>query len=274
MKPQEVEQIEVDLLLEALYRRYGYDFRSYSRASIQRRLAQFLKQEGMNTPTELIPPLLQNENLLSKVVQHFSVCVTEMFRDPNVFAFLQAKVLPVLQTFPFIKTWVAGCASGEEVYSLAILLHEAELLNRSTVYGTDFNDAVLQMARQGVYSLDVMQEFTRNYQESGGKESFSMYYNTSSSSAAISNWLKSHLTFANHNLCSDGVFGEMHLVLCRNVLIYFNRELQDRVLTLFRDSLVHGGFLVLGTKEDLCFSSVADDFEIVDRKTRVFRKRG
>ena len=274
MDTRELERIETDLLLEALYKRYGFDFRSYARASIDRRVSRLLKEERIATVSELIPLLIHDEAMLSRIVQQFSVNVSEMFRDPQVFAALRRQVLPVLHSYPFVKAWVAGCANGEEAYSLAILLAETDLLDRCTIYGTDFNDAVLQHARQGIYPLDRLQSYTGNYQKSGGQKSFSAYYSADSNSAVLQQGLKQKLLFANHNLVSDGVFGEMQMVFCRNVLIYFNRQLQDRVLGLFRESLVHGGFLILGTKEDIRFSSVASDFECVNRKARIFRKRG
>lgn len=273
MKPHELEHIEVDLLLEALFRRYGYDFRSYARASIDRRVSQFVSTKGLAHIADLIPLCLHDEALFSELAQQFSISVTEMFRDPFVYRSLREQVLPVLETFPHLKVWHAGCATGEEVYSLAILLAEAGLLARTTVFGTDFNDAALARARQGIYPADRIQLFTRNYQEAGGTQSFADYYHGSYDAAAMDASLKKRITFANHNLTADKVFGEMQLVLCRNVLIYFDRDLQERALRLFTDSLVRGGFLCLGTKETLQFSSVAEAYEVVDRTAKVYKKK-
>lgn len=273
MNELDLEQIEITLLLEAAYHRYGYDFRSYACASIARRVRQFLTLKRLQTVSELIPLILRDESLFSEMAQHFSICVTEMFRDPFFYQALREEVVPLLQTYPFIKVWHAGCATGEEVYSMAILLREEGLSERSMLYGTDFNDHTLQIAKQGIYSADQMKTYTRNYLEAGGKQSFADYYTAQYTSAVLNSSLKDRVTFANHNLATDAVFGEMHVVCCRNVLIYFNNELQNRALELFRDSLVRGGFLCLGTKEDIRFTSVADDFEVVDARYRIFKKK-
>ena len=273
MKKHEIEQIEIDLLLEALQRAYGYDFRSYARASIERRIRQFLSDTKCKTISCMIGEALHNENFFSRLVQYFSVSVTEMFRDPFVYHAIREEVVPVLRTWPHIKVWHAGCATGEEVYSLAILLMEAKLYNRSTIYATDFNDANLEKAKAGIYPAEKIQEATRNYQDTGGHASFSDYYHSRYGAAAMGQLLKERITFANHNLVSDSSFGENHLIFCRNVLIYFNRDLQDRVLRLFTDSLVNGGFLCLGTKEDLRFTEVKDRYTLVDPKAKIYKKR-
>lgn len=273
MQRQEIEDIEVDLLLEAVFRRYGHDFRSYARASVDRRVRQLVSKIGLRRISELIPWIIDDPEAFAKLTQQFSISVTEMFRDPFVYRVLREQVVPVLRSYPFIKVWAAGCATGEEVYSLAVVFKEAGVLERTTLFGTDFNDQTLNQARQGVYASEKIQEFTRNYQESGGTRSFSEYYHASYDAAALDGSLKERITFANHNLTADHVFGEMNLIFCRNVLIYFNRELQDRALQLFTDSLVRGGFLVLGTKEDLRFSAVAHQYEVVDRAARIYKKR-
>ncbi len=273
MTPNEIEDIEVDLLLEAVFRRYGYDFRSYARASVDRRVRQFVAKKRAASISELIPRVLHEEQLFSELAQHFSIAVTEMFRDPFVYRALREQVVPVLKSFPFVKAWAAGCATGEEVYSLAIVLRESGVSDRTTIFGTDFNDDALQQAERGIYPAERMQEFTRNYQQAGGTGSFSEYYHALYDSASLDASLRDRITFANHNLTADRVFGEMNLILCRNVLIYFNRELQDRALGLFTESLVRGGFLLLGSKEDIRFSSVADRYEVVDRAARIYKKR-
>lgn len=273
MSDQQIEDIEVGVLLEAVYRRYGYDFRSYARASVARRVRQFASEVGVSRISELIPLCVHDEGVFSRLAQCFSISVTEMFRDPFVYRALRDKVVPVLRTFPFVRVWHAGCATGEEVYSFAIVLLEAGLLDRTNLFGTDFNDEALEHAKQGIYRADRIREFTRNYQEAGGTRSFSEYYRADADSASIDATLRDRITFANHNLTADNVFGEMHLVICRNVLIYFDRSLQDRVLRLFTESLVRGGFLCLGTEEELPPSEIAEAYEVVDRPARIYKKR-
>lgn len=268
-----IEEIEIALLLEAVYLRWGYDFRSYARASIERRTAQFLSATGCANVGELIPKVLRDADLFSRFARYLSISVTELFRDPWVYLALREKVLPVLRTWPHIKVWHAGCATGEEVHSMAIMLKEENLYDRATIYATDFNDEALERARRGVYEIAKLREASRNYQRAGGKESLSKYYHALYDAAAMDASLRERVVFSGHNLATDGVFGEMHLVLCRNVLIYFNRELQERALGLFTESLVHGGFLCLGAKEDLQFSSVNGQYEVVDRKARIYRKK-
>ncbi len=270
---RDTEQIEIDLLLEAIFKRYGYDFRNYARASIERRTRRFLSKSGCRTIPEMIDRLLNDEVFFGGLVRDFSITVTELFRDPRVYASLRRQVVPMLKTHPFIKIWHAGCATGEEAYSLAILLKEEGLYDRATIFVTDFNDGALQKARQGIYSTDKIKEGTRNYQAAGGKNSFSDYYQARYDAVALDGALRKNMTFANYNLVTDGVFGEMHLILCRNVLIYFDRELQNRVFGLFGDSLVRGGFLCLGSKESPTFSTAADQFETVDKTAKIYRKR-
>ncbi len=273
MEESQIEEIEVGLLLEAIHRRFGYDFRSYARASIERRVRQFLAHTDCERIAEMIPRLLRDADFSTALVQNFSISVTEMFRDPEVYRLLRQRVVPLLKTYPHVKVWHAGCASGEEVYSLAILLSEEGLYDKATIYGTDFNDSALERARAGIYPADKIKAFTQNYQRAGGRGSFGRYYHASYDAAVMDPALKKRLTFANHNLVTDGVFGEMHLIFCRNVLIYFNKELQQRALGLFTDSLVRGGFLCLGSKESLEFSRVRDAYAAVDAKARIFRKK-
>jgi chemotaxis protein methyltransferase CheR len=273
MKTDAIEIIELDLLLEAVYRRCGYDFRNYARASIERRTRQFLSSSGFSSLSDMTGRVLRDEHLLSRFVQYLSVTVTEMFRDPFVFLAVREQITPLLRTWPHVKVWCAGCATGEEVYSLAIVLKEEGLYEKSIIYATDFNDASLDQARQGVYPADKIREATRNYQLSGGKSFFSHYYHAHYGAVALDGALKERITFANHNLVTDQVFGEIHLVFCRNVLIYFNRDLQERVLELFTASLVHGGILCLGTKEDLQFTSVARRYELVNRDAKFYKKK-
>jgi len=269
----EIEDLEITLLLEALLKRYGHDFTQYARASIARRIRSFLERSGSTTVSGMIPLLLRDESLFERFLKGCSIPVTEMFRDPFVYRSLREQVAPVLKTYPFIRVWLAGCATGEEVYSLAILLREESLYDRSTVFATDFNDAVLATARDGVYSLKEATQYTRNYQQAGGTRPFAEYYHAEYDRMAMQTELRENVTFANHNLVTDGVFGEMHLILCRNVLIYFDRDLQTRVLNLFSDSLVNSGFLCLGTKESVQFTAARDQLIPFDEKARIYRKR-
>lgn len=268
----EVEPIEIALLLEGIYQRYGYDFRSYARASIERRARQFLVSGGYESFSELTGRVLHDRDLFSRLVRYFSISVTEMFRDPGVYRAIRTEVVPLLRTWPHVKLWCAGCATGEEVYSLAIVLREEGLYEKCTLFATDFNDSSLETARSAVYSSQTLQTATRNYQKAGGKEPFSRYYHSKYDAARLDPALQERITFANHNLVTDRVFGDMHLVLCRNVLIYFNQDLQNRVLQLFTDSLTRGGTLCLGTREDLRFSPVAGAYQVVDEEARIFRK--
>ena len=272
-RKSQIANIEIDLLLDAIYRRYGYDFRSYARASIERRTRQFLSGCECKNVAEMIDKVLHDEEFFSRLAQYFSIKVTEMFRDPFVYRTVRQDVVSMLRTWPHFKVWHAGCATGEEVYSLAIVLKEEGIYDRATIYATDFNDEALGRAREGVYEIGKLQEATRNYQQAGGKASLSEYYHARYDAAAIDGALKGRIVFANHNLTADGVFGEMHLVFCRNVLIYFNRDLQNRALGLFTESLVHGGFLCLGTKEDLQFTEVSHQYEVVNRKARIYKKQ-
>jgi len=273
MNDAKIELIEVDLLLEAIFQRYGYDFRSYARASIERRIRQFLPGAGCSSVSEMIPKVLHDPEFFSRLARNFSISVTEMFRDPFVYRAVREKVVPLLRTWPHVKIWHAGCATGEEVYSLAIVLREEGVYDRTTIYATDFNDEALGRAREGVYAVGKVKEATLNYQQAGGKASFSEYYHAHYEAAAMDGSLKKRITFANHNLAVDEAFGEMHLVFCRNVLIYFNCELQNRALGLFTESLVHGGFLCLGTKEDLQFSDVSNLYVEVDGKAKIYKKK-
>jgi len=273
MDKDRLEQIEINLLLEAIYQRYGYDFRNYARASVERRARQLRERLGAASIGAMIPMLLHDKALLGSVLKEFSITVTEMFRDPFVYRGIRQEIVPMLKTYPYIKVWLAGCATGEEAYSLAILLREEGLQGRAIIYATDFNDVALDKARAGIYELERLKVFTANYLKAGGRADFGDYYHARYGAAVMRSELKKDITFANHNLVTDGVFGEMHLIVCRNVLIYFNKELQARVLGLFRDSLVFDGFLCLGAKETLKFSSLAEEFKVVDPKAKLFQKK-
>jgi len=270
---EDVEKIELDLFLDAIYQRYGYDFRQYTQASVRRRVRHILEKSGCTRISEMIPRLLYDEAFSQSVISDFSIAVTEMFRDPEFYSSIRKLVAPYLRTYPFIKVWHAGCATGEEVYSLAIVLQEEGLYDRATIFATDFNEVVLEKAKEGIYPLKDMQQYTLNYQKAGGTRSFADYYHAQYESAIMNQSLKRNITFASHNLATDGVFSEMHLIFCRNVLIYFDRPLQNRVLALFADSLEYGGFLCLGSKESIQFWDGADHFKAVDERNRIYQKR-
>lgn len=274
MNEQGLREIELDLLLEGIQRRHGYDFRHYARASLRRRVASLMAKFDFEHVSEIIPRVLRDDAVFNHFLKEMSITVTEMFRDPLFYAALRKKVVPHLRTYPRVKIWHAGCATGEEVYSMAILLEEEGLYQRAQIYATDFNNASLDTAKEGIYPLDRMQKFMANHNKSSPKGSFADYYHASYDAAKMSDSLREGITFANHNLVTDGVFGEMNVIVCRNVLIYFDKNLQDRVLKLFRDSLCHRGFLCLGSKESLQFSEVAEEFEVVSDRQRIFRKRG
>jgi chemotaxis protein methyltransferase CheR len=267
-----VHDIEVRLLVEAIYLRYGHDFREYALASLKRRVLQACERMNAASISALQERVLHDDAAFSELLQYLTVPVSEMFRDPAYFLALRRHVVPVLRTYPSLKVWVAGCSTGEEPYSLAILLQEEALLARTILYATDINTASLEKARQGIFPLDAMQAFTRNYQRAGGQRSFSDYYTAAYGGALFDKRLRESITFADHSLATDAVFSETHLVSCRNVLIYFKRSLQDRALGLFHESLAHRGFLGLGSKETLEFSSYASRFEVVSRPDRIYRK--
>lgn len=267
------EDFEISLVLKTLLFKSDFDYRDYSLSHIKRRLNHRLAIEGFNHYTDLIPKILYDNELLSRLLADLSINVTEMFRDPTFFKALKEVVFPYIHTYPFVKAWHAGCSSGQEVYSHAIMLKEAGLYEKSQLYATDFNYDILDAAKNGIYPVDYIKKYTANYQLAGGDTSFSDYYNADYDSAIIAPELKENILFSFHNLVTDGVFGEMHIVMCRNVLIYFNKDLQNRVLKLFYDSLVPGGFLCLGSKESIRYSEVDGLFEVVSHEEKIFRKR-
>jgi chemotaxis protein methyltransferase CheR len=269
---RDLEEIEIALLLEAIFRRYGFDFREYAPASLRRRLWRRANAEGLPTLSALQDRVLHDPSCMERLLLDLSINVTAMFRDPAFFVALREKVVPVLRTYPFTRIWVAGCSTGEEVYSLAIVLDEESLLERTRIYATDINEEVVQRARQGVISLDKMQEYTQNYLQGGGTRAFSEYYLASYDGAQIDRRLLENVVFAQHNLVSDRSFNEFHLIVCRNVMIYFDRALQDRVLRLFDDSLAKLGVLGLGHKETIRYSVLADRYEELDGHEKLFRK--
>ena len=271
-KTNESEKIEFDLILQAIYQKYGYDFRDYAKASIRRRLRYRLTQSNLKTLSEMQHKLLNDKEFFDTLLLDLTINVTEMFRDPSFFKALKEIVIFELKKQPFIKVWHAGCSSGEEIYSTAILLKENGMYESSLIYATDTNEMVLDKAKSGIFPIEKMKDFTVNYRKAGGIASFADYYTARYDNAIMDNSLKKNIVFSNHNLVTDSVFGEMDLIMCRNVLIYFNRELQDRVFRLFMDSLRPGGFLCLGSKETIRFSSFSENFENVIEKERVYRR--
>lgn len=267
--PDDVD-LEIDLLLEAVFRKYSYDFRHYARASMRRRVTTALSQLGIDSVSRLQHAVLRDPALFTRLLSHLTIPVSDMFRDPGYFAALREQVLPILATYPSLKVWVAGCSTGEEAYSLAVLLQEAGLLERTLIYATDINPASLRAAEQGVYALDRMAGFTRNYQAAGGRRSLADYYTAAYAGAAMDRALSAKIVFADHCLATDTAFAEVHLISCRNVLIYFDRTLQDRAVGIFRDSLAPRGFLGLGSHESL-YPPDAGAFEKVDPSARLFR---
>jgi chemotaxis protein methyltransferase CheR len=270
----DVEDIEIQLFVRALQLRHGYDFSGYAPASLKRRIQQLVRTHDTGTISDLTSRLLHDPAFLRKVIEGLSVPVSEMFRDPPVFRALRDKVFPILASYPEINIWQAGCAHGQEVYSLAIMLEEAGLYDRTRIYATDFNDAALAAAAEGIYATRDARDWSRNYLEAGGLNSFSDYYSARYEFIKIDRALRRNVTFVNHNLVTDKVFCEAHLILCRNVLIYFSNALQDRTLGLFRDSLVRGGFLCLGTRENIDFSPAAAEFTDVDQALRIYQVSG
>ena len=270
-----IAELEVRLLLEAIFDRYHYDFRSYAMASLKRRLAQACDSLHVTTVSGLQERVLHEPESFSQLLQYLTVQVSDMFRDPEFFLALRRQVLPVLATYPSIKVWCAGCSAGEEAYSLAILLHEEGLLDRSIIYATDINAQSLRMASTGVFTLERLRGFTENHRRAGGKYSLSDYYHASQDSrdlVIMDASLRRKITFSDHSLATDNVFSEVHLITCRNVLIYFDHALQTRALRLFSDSLVRGGFLGLGSKESLRFTEASEQFTDFSIAERIYRR--
>jgi chemotaxis protein methyltransferase CheR len=271
---QQIFDIELQLLIEAIHLRYHYDFRRYAAASLRRRLRAALPRFQCQSLSQLQDKILHDPAEFTALLDYLTVQVSEMFRDPAYFRALRDTVVPVLRTYPSLKIWVAGCSTGEEAYSLAILLHEEGLLQRSLIYATDINTQALQKAQLGIYAADRMAGFTENHRRSGGRTSLSDYYTAAYDQAVLDKSLRQHLVFSDHSLATDNVFAEVQLISCRNVLIYFDRELQDRALGLFREALCRKGFLGIGAKESLRFSVHAGAFDDLVPEHRIFQRRG
>ena len=268
----DLERIEIQLLLEGIYRQYGFDFRGYAPASLKRRLWRRAYAEKVETMSALQERVLHDPAVMERLLLDLSINVTAMFRDPTFYAALREKIVPLLRTYPFIRIWTAGCSTGEETWSLAILLREVGLYDRARIYATDINDRVLERAKSGVFPLEKMRAYTENYIRAGGTEEFSSYYSVEGDSARFDESLLDQVVFAQHNLVSDAPFNEFNVIVCRNVMIYFGKALQDRVHELFYDSLEPLGILALGHKESIRFSRHEDCYQEIDPQERLYRK--
>jgi chemotaxis protein methyltransferase CheR len=269
---EKVEDIEIRLLLEALYHRYHYDFRNYAMSSIRRRLRQAKENLGFATISAMQESVLHDPEMLPKMLRYLTVQVSEMFRDPSYFRAIRENVVPHLRTYPSLKIWIAGCSTGEELYSFVILFREEGLEERTLFYATDINPEALAQAEAGIYDVERLRLFTENHRKAGGKTSLSDYYHSSYNRCVLDKSLRRNVVFSDHSLVTDQVFGEMHLVSCRNVMIYFDRDLQDRAVGLFKDALPRNGFLGLGAKESLRFSEHADGFREFVREEKIYQR--
>jgi chemotaxis protein methyltransferase CheR len=266
------EDLEIRQLLELIFEKYSYDFRNYTMSSVRRRLqSAMIKMDCRSIPI-LQERAAEDPVFFINLLPYLTVSTSEMFRDPFFFAKIRSEVIPVLKTYPSVRVWIAGCSTGEEVYSYAILFKEEGLLDRTTIYATDINPFNLKRAEQGIFPLENVKDYTVNYQASGGMRSFSEYFSTAYGSAMFHKELRENVVFADHSLATDSVFAEVQLVSCRNVLIYFNRELQNRAIGLFYESLSHGSFLALGSKESLSFSNYDTKFRIVAQKEKIYQR--
>lgn len=266
------ENAEFDDLLLSIYKRHGYDFQNYSRSSLKRRILRIADKYRLSSLYDLKFRLLNEDEFFTEFLQNITVNVTEMFRDPLFYKALKEKVFPQLATYPFLKIWHAGCSTGEEVFSMAILLHEAGLLKRTKLYATDINPLALHKAKQGIFPLKNLKEYTQNYIKAGGHEDFSDYYTAHYDNVIFDDFLKTNMVFSLHNLVADQSFNEFNLILCRNVLIYFDKPLQDRVIKLFTRSLCMLGYLGLGTKESLLFTDVRNHYKTIDLNAKIYKR--
>lgn len=272
--PTELQEVEINLLLEGLYQIYGYDFRGYVRGSVGRRILNRMKAERLPTITALLEKVLHEEGYLERLLNDLSIRMTEMYRDPSFFAAFRREVVPLLRELPEIRIWHAGCATGQEVYSMAILMHEEGLGEKAKIYATDMNEKALATAQKGAFPLKSMQQYTKNYLKAGGNKAFSEYYTTDHQYAYFSPSLNESLTFAQHNLVTDGSFNEFHVILCRNVMIYFDSALQQKVHRLFYESLADGGFIGLGSKESILSMPRGMEYEEFNSSEKIYRKTG
>lgn len=267
-----LEEIEIDLLCEGIYRYYGFDFRQYARASLKRRIKNLVNLESLPSISSLQEKILHDRQMMERFLLNLSINVTAMFRDPRVYQVFRQKVIPLLQTYPSVRVWHAGCSSGEEPYSMSILLEEEGLAKRSKIYATDFNEAIIKKAKAGIFPLSVMREYTDNYQKAGGLKSFSEYYTANSDSAILSPYLRKSIVYSKHNLTIDGSFNEFNVIMCRNVMIYFNEDLRNRVLMLLHNSLCRFGILILGSKESLQFTPLEHKYKELDAHQKIYQR--
>lgn len=271
-KIKEVENLEIKLLLEVLNSLYGYDFKNYSEVGMKRRI-EFIRSEcRIKTISDMIPLIIHDGKFGLDLIQNLTVTITEMFRDPDYFKYIRESIVHDLSIYPRIKIWVAGCSTGEEAYSIAMIMDECNLLDRCHIYATDINVNALEKAKEGIYPREVIDRYSENYEKSGGKTEFGDYFSEQYNHAVVSSRLKNHITFSKHNLVCDGVFSEMSLIICRNVFIYFNSSLQERVLSLFFRSLSKSGYLCLGHSESLDFTEYSDAFYAVNKKLKIYKK--
>ena len=268
----DIEDIEATLLLEMIHRRYDFDFRDYSPASLRRRLAKRRTEEGLESLSQLQHLVLRDPDVMERLLLDLSINVTTMFRDPGFYVSFRTHVVPLLRTYPYFRIWHAGCSTGEEVYSMAILLHEQGLLDRARIYATDMNESVLARARSGIFPIDRMREHTANYVQAGGATSFSDYYLARYDGARFDRELTRNVVFARHNLVTDVSFNEFHVIVCRNVMIYFTPQLQARVHDVFHESLIRRGVLALGSKESIRFSGSEHRYETLDPVWKLYRR--
>ena len=267
-----LEDVEIELLLEGVFRHYGFDFRHYAVSSLRRRIRERVRAEQLRTVSGLKEKVLHDPACMERLLFSLSINVSAMFRDPGLHRAFRSKVVPLLRTYPFIRIWHAGCSTGEEVYSMAILLEEEGLYERSRLYATDMNESVLRKARDGIFPLSAMKDYTSNYQQAGGTGEFSRYYTASHDHAIFRPSLKKNLVFAQHNLAMDGPFNDFHVIMCRNVMIYFDNSLQERVHELFLSSLIRFGFLCLGSKESIKQPAIMAEYAEFDAREKIYRR--
>ncbi|KAA9022641.1 CheR family methyltransferase [Niallia endozanthoxylica] len=271
-KYEEIEKIEIDLLLEAIYRLYGYDFRNYADSFIERRIANRVQKEKLTSISALQEKILRDSTVMRKLFSDFSINVTEMFRDPPFFKSFRENIIPIIREYTNIRIWHVGCSTGEEVYSMAILLQEEGLYEKAMIYATDINARILERAKKGTFSLAHMQQYTKNYMEAGGTRAFSEYYKAVGEQVVFDPLLQKNIVFAEHNLVTDSSFHEFDIIICRNVLIYFNKTLQDEVHKLLYESLSLSGFLGLGKREGIRFTTYGKCYEEFDTAEKIYRK--
>ncbi|WP_332693724.1 CheR family methyltransferase [Halalkalibacter lacteus] len=271
-KKNEIEKIEVELLLEGIYQLYGYDFRNYAYSSIKRRIWYRAQIENVKSISEFQARVFNQPTVMKELLRNFSINVTEMFRDPSFFQAFRIEIVPILRELPFIKIWHAGCSSGEEVYSMAIVLHEEGIYDKTKIYATDMDEEIIEKAKEGKVLLEHMQRYTKNYQQAGGQKEFSDYYAVNNDQVEFHPFLKKNLIFAHHNLVTDHSFNEFQMIVCRNVLIYFNKNLTNRVYDLFFDSLSERGFLGIGSKESIQVYQLSNNFEEFNLKEKIYIK--